>query len=48
VSCIFDATGSQKAAVERFWRVLAVCEIEIVPFDEAQARVAAAAFGQLR
>ena len=34
------------AAVERFWRFMAVCEIEIVPFDEAQVRVAAAAFDQ--
>jgi ribonuclease VapC len=34
------------AAVERFWRFLTVCEIEIVPFDEAQVRVAAAAFSQ--
>jgi ribonuclease VapC len=34
------------AAVERFWRFLVVCEIEIVSFDEAQVRVAAAAFDQ--
>lgn len=31
-------------AVERFWHFLAVCEIEIVPFDETQARAAAVAF----
>ena len=34
------------AAVERFWHFLVVCEIEIVPFDEAQVRAAAVAFGQ--
>jgi ribonuclease VapC len=32
------------AAVERFWRFLADSEIEIVPFDEMQVRVAAVAF----
>ncbi len=32
------------AAVVQFWRFLAVCEIEIVPFDEAQVREAAVAF----
>jgi len=32
------------AAVERFWQFLADSEIEIVPFDEAQVRVAAVAF----
>ncbi len=32
------------AAVERFWQFLADSEIEIVPFDEAQVRAAAAAF----
>jgi ribonuclease VapC len=32
------------AAVGRFWQFLADSEIEIVPFDEAQVRVAAAAF----
>jgi ribonuclease VapC len=32
------------AAVEKFWRFLADVEIEIVPFDEAQVRVAAIAF----
>ena len=32
------------AAVVQFWRFLAVCEIEIVPFDEAQVRAAAVAF----
>lgn len=32
------------AAVARFWRFLAVCEIEIVPFDEPQVRAAAVAF----
>ena len=31
-------------AVERLWRLLAVSEIEIVPFDEAQVRAAAVAF----
>lgn len=33
------------AAVDRFWQFLADCEIEIVPFDEAQVRAAATAFG---
>jgi ribonuclease VapC len=32
-------------AVEAFWRFLVVCEIEIVPFDEAQVRAAAVGFG---
>ena len=32
------------AAVERLWQLLADSEIEIVPFDEAQVRAAAAAF----
>jgi ribonuclease VapC len=32
------------AAVERFWQFLADVGIEIVPFDEAQVRVAAIAF----
>jgi ribonuclease VapC len=32
------------AAVERFWQFLADSEIEIVPLDEAQVRVAAVAF----
>jgi ribonuclease VapC len=32
------------AAVQRFWQFLADAEIEIVAFDEAQVRVAAAAF----
>jgi ribonuclease VapC len=32
------------AAVERFWGFLAESEIEIVPFDEAQVRMAAVAF----
>jgi ribonuclease VapC len=32
------------AAVERFWGFLAGAEIEIVPFDEAQVRIAAVAF----
>jgi ribonuclease VapC len=31
-------------AVSRLWRLLAECEIEIVPFDEAQLRAAVAAF----
>ncbi len=34
------------AAVDQFWRFLVVCEIEIVPFDEAQVRAAAVAFGR--
>lgn len=33
-----------RAAVERFWQFLSDTEIEIVPFDGAQVRVAAAAF----
>jgi ribonuclease VapC len=33
-----------RMAVERFWQFLADTEIEIVPFDEVQVRVAAAAF----
>jgi ribonuclease VapC len=33
-----------RAAVERFWQFLSDAEIEIVPFDDAQVRVAAAAF----
>ena len=32
------------AAVERFWQFLVDVEIEIVPFDEAQVRIAAIAF----
>ena len=32
------------SAVKRFWQFLADSEIEIVPFDEAQVRVAAIAF----
>jgi ribonuclease VapC len=32
------------AAVGKFWRFLSDVEIEIVPFDEAQVRVAAIAF----
>jgi ribonuclease VapC len=32
------------AAVARFWQFLADVELEIVPFDEAQVRVAAVAF----
>jgi ribonuclease VapC len=32
------------AAVEKFWQFLADLEIEVVPFDAAQVRVAAAAF----
>lgn len=32
------------AAVERFWQFLVDSEIEIVPFDEGQVRLAAAAF----
>src|SRR2546430_1920716 len=31
-------------AVAQLWQLLAECEIEIVPFDEAQVRAAAAAF----
>ena len=31
-------------AVERLWQLLAVSEIEIVPFDETQVRAAAVAF----
>ena len=35
----------QKAlGVERLWQLLAVSEIEIVPFDEAQVHAAAVAF----
>jgi ribonuclease VapC len=34
------------AAVERFWQLLADCEIQIFPFDETQMRVATEAFGQ--
>jgi ribonuclease VapC len=33
-----------KAAVERFWDMLASSEIEIFPFDEPQARAAVMAF----
>jgi ribonuclease VapC len=33
-----------RAAVERFWQFLTDTEIEIVPFDDAQVRVAAVAF----
>ena len=33
-------------AVERFWGFLTACEIEIVPFDEAQVHIAAVAFDQ--
>src|SRR4249919_299762 len=32
------------AAVERFWRFLSDVEIEVIPFDDAQVRVAAVAF----
>ncbi len=32
------------AGVERFWRFLADVEIEVIPFDEAQVRIAAIAF----
>lgn len=32
------------ASVERLWRLIAKAEIEIVPFDEAQVRVAAIAY----
>lgn len=31
-------------AVELLWRLLADCEIEVIAFDEAQVRAAAAAF----
>jgi ribonuclease VapC len=31
-------------AVDRFWQLLVDCEIDIVPFDEAQVRAAAVAF----
>jgi ribonuclease VapC len=31
-------------AVEKFWRMLRDSQIEIVPFDEVQARAAAVAF----
>jgi ribonuclease VapC len=34
------------AAVEKLWQFLADVEIEIVPFDEAQVRVAAVAFNR--
>ena len=33
-----------RPAVERFWQFLTDTEIEIVPFDDAQVRVAAVAF----
>jgi ribonuclease VapC len=32
------------AGVERFWQFLADVEIEVIPFDEAQVRIAAIAF----
>jgi ribonuclease VapC len=32
------------AGVERFWQFLADVEIEVIPFDEAQFRIAAIAF----
>jgi len=34
------------AAADRFCDLLAVCQIEIVPFDEAQVRAAADAFNR--
>lgn len=33
-----------KAAVEKFWQLLTDSEIEVVPFDEAQVRLAAVAY----
>jgi hypothetical protein len=33
-------------AVADLWQLLAECEIEIIPFDEAQVHAAAAAFGR--
>ncbi len=42
-ACVLRARHGPEA-VERLWRFLGVCEIEIVPFDEAQVRAAAVAF----
>ncbi len=42
-ACVLRARHGS-AAVDQFWRFLMVCEIEIVPFDEAQVRAAAVAF----
>jgi ribonuclease VapC len=53
--CIMSAVNAHETAcvlrvrhgpqgVERLWQLLAVSEIEIVPFDEAQVHAAAVAF----
>ena len=33
------------ASVERLWEILQLSQIQVVPFDEAQARAAAEAYG---
>ena len=42
-ACVLRSRFGQQA-VARFWQLLTDCEIEIVPFDKAQMRAAAAAF----
>ena len=42
-ACVLRSRYGQQA-VARLWRLLSDCEIEIVPFDEAQMRAAAVAF----
>ncbi|ATQ68760.1 MULTISPECIES: type II toxin-antitoxin system VapC family toxin [Methylosinus] len=42
-ACVLRARHGA-AALSRLWRLLAVCEIEIASFDEAQMRVAIDAF----
>jgi ribonuclease VapC len=42
-ACVLRMRHGQQA-VERLWQLLAVSEIEIVPFDEVQVRAAAVAF----
>lgn len=53
--CVMSAVNAQETAtvlrlrhgaagVERFWQFLADVEIEVIPFDEAQVRIAAIAF----
>jgi ribonuclease VapC len=43
MACVVRARHGA-AAVPRLWRLLAVCDIEIVSFDEAQMRLAIDAF----
>jgi uncharacterized protein with PIN domain len=58
VHCVMSAVNVHKTAtvlrlrhgaagVERFWQFLADVEIEVIPFDAAQVRIAAIAFRRL-